>query len=460
MEKIGKTNRDKHTNRTTGRNRNTKKHNVKKYSSERNTLDSESMISSRERRRRRRIRSQILAYLTLVVIAIAVIAAGVFGIKAIVRHVKEYNNKVSEALLEAESSTELSSEASSENGTGDSQTAISSEANEFDEMIAELIKDMPLEDKVAGLFMVSPESITGVEAAVKAGDGTRDALAQMPVGGIIYSEKNFKSEEQFKEMLDSTKSYSKYPLFLALYRECGASNSFGIEETAAASELTDTDSVSQAYGVIGEKLMSYGINMDMAPVADIVSEEGSAELQGRTFGSDAATAAPLVNAAVQALQNREVSAVLQKFPGEAAATKSIEELKNSEFLTYQMAIENGVDCIMVSNKTASGVTGDETPASLSSSMITDTLRGTLGYNGVVITDKMSDSSIAGTYGDEVAAVSAIQAGADIILEPGDYQTAYNAVLQAVNDGKITEDRINESLYRIYRVKYKNALNGA
>ena len=125
-----------------------------------------------------------------------------------------------------------------------------------------------------------------------------------------------------------------------------------------------------------------------------------------------------------------------------------------------MAIENGVDCIMVSNKAASGVTGDETPASLSSSMITDTLRGTLGYNGVVITDKLNDSSIAGTYGDEVAAVSAIQAGADIILEPSDYQTAYNAVLQAVKDGKITEDRINESLYRIYRVKYKNALNGA
>ena len=460
MEKIGKTNRDKHTNRTTGRNRNTKKNNVKKYSSERDTLDVESMISSRERRRRRRIRSQILAYLTLVVLVVIVISSCFFGVKAIVKHVKAYNDKVSEALLEAESSAELLSEASSENESSDSQTSAFSEVNEFDEMIAELIKDMPLEDKVAGLFMVSPESITGVEAAVKAGDGTRDALAQMPVGGIIYSEKNFKSEEQFKEMLDSTKGYSKYPLFLALYRECGVSTSFGIDETPAASELTDSDSVSQAYSTIGQKLMSYGINMDMAPVADIVSEEGSSELQGRTFGSDAATAAPLANAAVLALQNSEVSAVLQKFPGEAATAKSLEELNNSEFLIYQMAIENGVDCIMVSNKAASGVTGDETPASLSSSMITDTLRGTLGYNGVVITDKLNDSSIAGTYGDEVAAVSAIQAGADIILEPSDYQTAYNAVLQAVKDGKITEDRINESLYRIYRVKYKNALNGA
>ena len=263
MEKRG-TNSKKQTNQTTGKNRNTKKHSTKKYNSERNTLDSESMISSRERRRRRRIRSQILAYLTLAVIAVVVIAAAVFGIKAIVRHVKEYNNKVSEALLEAETSAELLSEESSENGTGDSQTDVFSEANEFDEMIAELIKDMPLEDKVAGLFMLSPESLTGVEAAVKAGDGTRDALAQMPVGGIIYSEKNFKSEEQFKEMLDSTKNYSKYPLFLALYRECGAATSFGIEETTAASELTDTDSVSQVYGIIGEKLMSYGINMDMA----------------------------------------------------------------------------------------------------------------------------------------------------------------------------------------------------
>ena len=189
-----------------------------------------------------------------------------------------------------------------------------------------------------------------------------------------------------------------------------------------------------------------------------MAEDGDASLQGRTFGSDATAAAPLVNAAVQTMQEAEVSAVLQKFPGTSVGTKTLEELKNSEFLVYDMAIKNGAECIMVSHTKASGVTGDDTPASLSSVMISDVLRNTLGFNGVVITDYLNDSAITGSYSSADAAVAAIQAGADVLLEPADYQEAYEGVLNAIADGTITEERIRESIYRIYRVKYQNALN--
>lgn len=420
-------------------------------------------LSNREKRRKRRIRSQIAAYLTLVAVVAAVTIGIIFGVRALIEHMHQYNDKVAEALQEAESSVEHETAVVETTAAQETQETPAEEENPLDELIAALLQDMTLEEQVAGLFMVTPESITGVGKAVQAGDGTRTALAENPVGGLIYAERNYQSDNQFLEMLSNTRSYSKYPLFLAVRAESGASSGFGIEATAPADELTDTDGVRSAYSVIAEKLAAFGVNMDFAPVADVVSQQGNAQLQGRTFGSDGASAAPLVNAAVQTLQEREVSAVLLTFPGEGSATgtelaKSLEELKNSDFLTYQSAIQNGVDCIMVSNITAPQVTGDDTPCSLSAVMITEVLRGTLGYDGMVITDNLDESSITAGYTSAQAAVAAIEAGADMLLTPADYDEAYQGVIDAVSAGTLTKERIEESLYRIYRVKYKNTLD--
>ena len=114
--------------------------------------------------------------------------------------------------------------------------------------------------------------------------------------------------------------------------------------------------------------------------------------------------------------------------------------------------------IMASHVSTPEITGDETPTSLSSLMITDILRGELGYQGIVITDAMNMSSITATYSDAEASVKAIQAGVDMILMPADFKAAYEGVLAAVAEGTITEERINESLHRIYRIKYADSLN--
>lgn len=418
-------------------------------------------LTSREKRRRRRIKNQIFAYITLVFFCIVALAGVYYGYKGIVRYIKNYNEKVNDAIAEAESSITDEIENEQQSIENDNVSDSSSNINEpspIDELVQSLLKDMTLEEKVAGMFIVSPESITGVTTAIQAGEGTKKAITENPVGGIIYNEKNFKSDEQFLEMLTNTKTFSKYPLFMAVTKECGEDTKFGVPVTKKASELHDTDSVKQTYAMISEKLASYGVNMNFAPVAEISAEDGDAQLQGRVFGCDAATSAPLVNAAVQAIQEKEVSAVLKKFPGAGTNAKSLEELKNSEFLIYEMAIQNGADCIMVSHIAANGVTGDDTPSSLSSAIITDVLRNTLGFNGIVITDSLNDSAITGRYSDAEAAVAAVKAGADIILEPSDYKAAYEGVLKAVSEGTISKERIDESLYRIYRVKYKNALN--
>lgn len=423
--------------------------------------------TSREKRRRRRVRNQILAYLTLIAIVALIAAAGYFGVKGIIHYVKNYNDKVNRVIEEAESSAAAAEQADTGIDTDVQDGAGSAEDNEgyipessddpLGELIDSLLDNMTTEEMAAGMFMVSPESITGVGTVIQAGDGTKNAVTENPVGGLVYSAKNFQSAEQFTQMLSNTRGFSKYRLFMAVKAECGGSIGFGIDSTAKASELTDAEGVSQAYGGIASKLASYGVDMNLAPVAELVSEDGEASLQGRTFGSDAAVAAPLVNTAVQVMQEAGVSAVLQKFPGMAAGTKTLEELRNSEFIVYDTAIKGGVDCIMVSNMTAKGVTGDDTPAALSAVVIQDVLRNTLGFDGVVITDYLNESAVTDNYTPAEAAVAAIQAGADLILEPADYREAYEGVLQALADGTITKERIRESVYRIYRVKYKNEL---
>lgn len=417
----------------------------------------------REKRRRRRIRNQILAYLTLTVLVVAALAAVYFGVSGVVRYVKNYNHKVSEVIAEAESS--MAAEAENESADVPESTQAAYDEKEYTaqpsedplgELVDTLLQDMTLEEMVAGMFMVTPEALTGVQTVVKAGESTQTAITEKPVGGLIYAEKNFQSKEQFAEMLQNTKDFSKYPLFFAVSAECGADSSFGIEDTPKASEITQAEDAGAAYDTIAKTLASYGINLNMAPVSEIAAEDDR-NLQGRTFGSDAASAAPLVNAAVQALQENDVSAVLQKFPGTGTEAKTLEELKNSEFVIYEAAIKNGVDCIMVSNIKSNGVTGDDTPASLSSVMITQVLRDHLGFDGVVITDALDDAAITQSYSPEEAAVAAIEAGADMLYRPADYEAAYNGVMQAIEDGRLTKERIYESIYRIYRVKYKNTV---
>lgn len=424
-------------------------------------------LTSRQKRRRRRIRNQLFAYLVLIVVAAVVLAGGYFGANAVTKYIKDYNEKVNDAVAEAESnaSSEMQSdpapqEPGQEANEGDelepdNNTPI--DTDQLDVLVNKYLQNLTIEQMVAGMFMVSPESITGVQTVIQAGSGTKTALTENPVGGLYYSAKNFKSEQQFQEMLANTKNFVDYPLFLAVARECGDNKDFGIEATAKAAELTDADNVKSAYGTIAGKLAGYGINMNFAPVAEVAPAEGGAGLNERTFGSDAATAAPLVNAAVQAMQASHIYAVLQKFPSSSTVTKSLEELKNSEFVIYNTAIQNGADCIMVSHAAAKEVIGDETPSSLSSVMITDILRNTLGFQGVVITDALNDGAITSKYSSAEAVIAAIQAGADVLLEPEDYQEAYQGVLQAVADGTISKERLQASLYRIYYLKYKYTL---
>lgn len=428
-------------------------------------------------RHRRRVRNQIIVYLVIFFLALGIAGGGfAIGRKAfsVIQHKRQEAERVK---AEEEAAQE---EPPEEEMVIDTPEPVEEEPEEEEDLLGALAEsyysEMPIETKVAGLFMVTPESITGVSTATQAGDGTQEALNQYAVGGMIYFSKNILDKEQITKMLASTTSKSSYPIFLAVDEEGGdvsrVANSkvevTKVDNMAAIGAEGDASKAAEAGTTIGSYLKEIGFNVDFAPVADVAGD-GSA-LGNRSFGSDPQVVGEMVASAVGGIEGTGVSACLKHFPGLGSTTedthdgrveitKSIEEMRASDFVPFSAGIEAGADFVMVSHATAPALDEDNVPSSLSKKVITDVLRGELGFEGVVITDALDMTAITEYYTTEEAAVMALEAGADMLLMPDDFEKAYNAVLAAVQDGTISEERINESLDRIYRVKCAGKLDG-
>lgn len=431
-------------------------------------------LERREARRKRRVRNQIMAYAT-VSIFILVLAVGiVFGVQALTKE-SQIQEQQQQAQVDELLGTEESLEQPETQPSSEEVVVELTPEQKLDELVNAAIEVMPLEDKIAGLFIVTPESITGVSAAVKAGDGTKTALTENAVGGIVYSTKNIQSEAQFKEMIDNTRLYERYPLFIAIEDEGGKISPLAekglVTKQNNAKAVADAAQEGGAYATgsaIGTYLADYGFNLNFAPVADISSVDGSV-MKDRAYGSDATATGSYVASMVQGLEEQDVSACLKHFPGIGATTqnpdnglsstdRTAEDFRANEFVAFKTGIDAGADMVMVGHMAAPALAGDNTPCSMSEMVVTDILRQELGFNGVIITDAMNIKAVSEYYGSDEAAVMALKAGCDMILMPEDYELAYNGVLEAVNSGVISEERINDSLRRIYRIKYADRLS--
>lgn len=437
-------------------------------------MENDQDLSRREIRRKRKIRNQITAYISIAIIIVVIAVGGFFGIKKLVSVVKA--NKEAQKLEEEQATAEQ--EATSE-VVQEEQTEVVEEYTEDDllnEVVDSCLSEMSLEDKVAGLFMITPEALTEVDVVTKAGDGTKESLSTYPVGGLVYFAQNIKSEEQFKTMLSTTSDMAKYPLFLGIDEEGGkvsrvANSSIKVDKVASAGEIGKSGDSGQAYSAmqtIATYMMNYGLNLNFAPVGDVLVDRENTTIGERSYGTDAAVVGEMVSKAVGGLQDTGVSACVKHFPGlgdtskdthnEMATTnRTKEEMMETEFQAFSASIAAGTDMIMVSHLSAPSVIGDNTPSSLSSVMIQDILRGELGYDGIVITDALNMGAITEYYTSAEVAVKTLQAGADMILMPENFSEAYQGVLDAVKDGSLTEDQITKSLERIYRVKYRGVL---
>ena len=225
----------------------------------------------------------------------------------------------------------------------------------------------------------------------------------------------------------------------------------------------DVDAAKQVGEDIGSYLAELGFNLDFAPVADVLSNPENTVVRKRSFGSDPELVSDMAIAVSDGLEEKGLLSAYKHFPGHGATSavthkgyaytdKTLEELEACELIPFQRCIADGAKIIMAAHISVPNVTGDDTPTSLSKTRVTDILREKMGYTGLVVTDAMNMGAITEEYTSAEAAVKALQSGVDIVLMPENFQEAYQGVLDAVADGTLTEERIDESVTRILTVK--------
>ncbi len=419
-------------------------------------FEDQDLDEKRLRRRQRRKRSQLMAAITLAVFLLLIISGAAFGIHYLKGILKD--KKIVQEVQEAAAAEQSSQEIVIETPQEEEEVPELSEEDLLEEIVDTCISEMPLEDKVAGLFIVTPEQITGVETAVKAGSGTQDALAQYAVGGISYAAKNIKSEDQITDMLKATVSMSKYPIFTMVSEEGKIQSAITSSiDTVGADEITDVASAEQAGSKIGAVMYKYGFNMNLAPTV-VLSEDNH-------FGADPGEAGNRMTSFIIGLKSQGINSCANSFPVSADTDEETlsqltkEDLEAGAYIPFKNAIEgDNLTAVLVGNAVLPNIATDSSPASLSETMINTELRGNLGFNGIVISGPFNDKAITDSYPADRIAVQALSAGADMIYLCSDFEAAYNGLLEAVKSGEISESRIDDSLKRIYRIKYADRVD--
>ncbi len=342
------------------------------------------------------------------------------------------------------------------------------------EEIAEVIVDsMSLHEKICQMLFVTPEVLTDQKNVTVTDESFKEALKEYPVGGIIYFADNLTDEEQTTEMISTIQEYAKQVigigLFIGVDEEGGSiarvADKLGTTQFDDMSVYGEENNYETAY-YIGSTLASdisrFGFNVDFAPVADVLTNQENEVVKRRAFGSDVSVVTNMVTGVVQGLQDGNVIAVAKHFPnhgatgedshdGFAVSERTLDELKETDLQPYYAAVEQGVGMIMAGHITMSAIDPDY-PASLSYEIVTELLKEEMNFQGVVITDAMNMGAIAENYSVSQSAVLAASAGCDMLLYVTDIETVVNALTEALEDGTITVERIDESVKRIIKLK--------
>ena len=359
------------------------------------------------------------------------------------------------------------------------------------EQVRETIAGMTLEEKVAGLFVVSVDQM---EKTGGRGKEEKDAgaLTRMPVGGLVFTKEKFVSVDKLHSFLQQIKKQSSYPLFLLLEGDgswlrkavpADASVSESVQEgeqgndTAAILEPEREDSsnfeseedgsngMEEEAKETGQFLKNLGFNLCLQPCANLTDEGG--ESTRDSMGTDADPDLQVLSqrsvATVRGLQAGGIWPAAGNFPvagaedaagkeGVTECQKDMGRLQTEDFVPFRNCMSQDVPLIQMSNVVLTRADIENLPCSLSSGMIEGQLRRTLGYDGIVMTDALNQRAVTDRFTSGTAAVDALLAGADLLYLPENFTDAYQGVLDAVHAGTLTEERIDASLSRIYKIK--------
>ena len=335
------------------------------------------------------------------------------------------------------------------------------------------LASMSLREKICQLFIVTPETLTGIDGVNMAGETTQKALAEYPVGGIIYNTGNLDSVEQASEMLSKSQSFAKTPMFLAVDEEGGdvARVADKLGTTKLEPMMTyKADGEQKAYDnakTIASDISAIGFNLDFAPVADVLTNSANTVIGDRAYSDSPEEAASLVASAVKGFNDGGVLCTLKHFPGHggtdedsheglAYVNASEDELKAAALLPFKSGIEAGADMVMAGHLIVSSL-DSELPATLSANVVPKLLREYLGYDGVVVTDGMQMGAITDNYDYDAIVKGIFDADIDMILQPDDLDEYISAIEEALEDEVISETMLNAKVKRILTLKYTKGI---
>lgn len=327
------------------------------------------------------------------------------------------------------------------------------------------ISNMSLSDKIGQMIMIDYRDVLEMNVDLE------NVLTKYNPGGFILFKSNVANFEQTRKLLEEIKSATNIRSFISVDQEGGRvqrlDERVGFSKYPPMGEIGKTMDCNLAFELgakMGAELKSIGVDMDMAPVLDIFSNPENRVIADRAFGSDSDVVKKMAFAYADGLRSENIVAVGKHFPGHGdtfkdshidlpVITKDLEELKSLELIPFIEAVRKKLPGLMVAHIAVPKVTNDMMPASLSKVMISDLLKNDLGYDGLIMPDSLKMKALSNYFTNEDIYLRCIQAGNDFLLMPQDIKDACEIIYRKVNDGEITVERIDNSVYKILSTKF-------
>ncbi|WP_256992173.1 beta-N-acetylhexosaminidase [Paenibacillus sp. XY044] len=335
-----------------------------------------------------------------------------------------------------------------------------------DDPVLKQLNQLTTEEKVGQLVLVGMDGTATSEE-------TRELVQKYYVGGFIFYKNNIDSTKQALSLFNGIKKDNQgnpVPLWMSVDEEGGRVSRMPDEfvdmPTNRAIGRKDSTDLSHGIGqILGRELAGFGLNMDFAPVLDVNSNPNNPVIGDRSFGDDAELVSRLGKATMEGIREERVVPVVKHFPGHGdtsvdshiglpVVNHDLARLRKLELVPFQAAVKDQADVVMIAHLLMPKLDKDH-PASFSKAVITDLLRNELGFKGVVISDDMTMGAIDKNYSIGKASVGAILAGGNIILIGHDYakeKEAIQALTDAVKDGTISEEVLNDRVYAVLKLK--------
>ena len=337
--------------------------------------------------------------------------------------------------------------------------------------ISDIIANMSVEDKIGQMILAGLSGTTMDE-------NDKKIIGELHVGGIIFYKRNFENPEQTVQLVNQLNAENRLnlPLFLGVDQEGGKvtrlpGGLINFPTNKEIGQVNDPDFSYKVGTLLGHELKQFGLNLNFAPVLDINSNPMNPVIGDRAFGDSLEIVSELGIQTMKGIQSQDVIPTIKHFPGHGDTSvdshlelpivnKSLKELKKLELIPFERAIEQGADVVMVAHILLPEL-DKKNPSSMSKAVMTDLLRKQLNFTGVIITDDMTMGAITEHFDIGKAAVESVKAGSDIILVGHDYNNVVKVISSikvAVQDGEISEQRLNESVEKIIQLKRKYKIN--